>query len=102
MDTKVKPFEIMGKDAVAVCREHPEWERMWSALHSQYEDHTCPRSNEVWQYMGTWGTSMSGWQHQFRHRSYHGERKYVDIAPSAEFMEQFNAEIWKEREGSKL
>lgn len=90
METQVKPFEIMGKDAIAVCREDPEWERMWAALHSQYEDHTCPISNEVWQYMGTWTTSTSGWQHQFRHRSYHGERKYIDIEPSKEFMAELN------------
>ena len=85
METQVKPYEVISDDAVAVCREHPEWESMWSALHAKFEDHECPATREVWQYMGTWRTD-DGWKHQFRHRSYHRERKYVDIVPTDEFI----------------
>lgn len=64
--------------------ESPEWEKMWSNLYKQYENHRSP-TDEVWQYMGTWKTDCD-WVHQFRHRNYHGERKYVDIVPTDEFI----------------
>jgi len=74
-----------GSNSIGVNHESPEWERMWSALFTEYEEYKCPQSLEVWQYMGTWNTP-EGWAHQFRHRSYYDARKYVNVAPSAEFM----------------
>ncbi len=61
----------------------PELDIAWNNLYRQYENHQSP-SGELWQYMGTWETEK-GWMHQFRHRSYYGERKYVDITPTDKF-----------------
>lgn len=38
-----------------------------------------PATGECWQYMGS-GLYGGGWWHDFRHRSFHGERKVVRLA----------------------
>ena len=73
-----------GVPFIFIDDKSPEWEKAWNNLYKQYENHVS--GYEVWQYMGTWLTEGTTWVHQFRHRNYHGDRKYVDITPTDEFL----------------
>ena len=79
-------------NVIDIDHTDPEYELMWSALFAKYENYSCERSLEVWQYMGTWNTESTGgqWMHQFRHRSYQspGNRVCVNIPVSAECLEK--------------
>jgi hypothetical protein len=72
-----------------VTQDSPEWHKMWNQLFATYSNYKCQRSREVWEYMGTWNKDSKTF-HQFRHRSYHGERKIVNITPSEEFSSNFS------------
>jgi hypothetical protein len=76
---------VSGIPCICIDNTSPEWEKAWAALYEKYENHISVGC-EVWQYMGTWLTEGTTWVHQFRHRDYHGERKYVDITPTDEFL----------------
>jgi hypothetical protein len=51
------------------------WERVWNLIAHTFGSFDCLENNEVWQYMGT-----TEREHQFRHRSFRGQRKYHNIA----------------------
>lgn len=59
-----------------VTREMNGWERMWAAIAAKYGDVACEEDGEAWQYMCT-----HHGEHQFRHRSYKGERVY-ELVPA--------------------
>jgi hypothetical protein len=59
------------------CQEFPdEYERMWAELAALEGDRfcKCPKSGEVWQYMGT-QLEFDGWKHCFRHRHHPGTQQ---------------------------
>lgn len=58
-------------------RDSPEWKLIWGELEKAFGDTKCecPDTGEVWQYMGSVPHGYMT-EHQFRHRSYQGERKY--------------------------
>lgn len=62
-----------------------EWDEMWEKLTATKGDYVCPITGECWQYMGTYRVSGVLF-HQFRHRSYHGERTLANINPSERFL----------------
>jgi hypothetical protein len=55
-----------------------ELERAWKVLIAKFGDAACENNGEVWQYMGT-----ANGAHEFRHRSYKGERRYFRVAAAA-------------------
>lgn len=61
------------------------WERMWEVVASTFGSAVCecPRTHEVWQYMGTAQRPDGSWQHEFRHRNLEGQRVVftVDAVP---------------------
>ncbi len=61
------------------------WARAWQVIASKYDSTrcACPLTGEVWQYM-----SSSDQVHQFRHRSYKGERKLEDVPVQAGDFEE--------------
>ena len=74
-----------GSKTIGVEPHDAEWEKMWHGLYSKFSDHKCENTGETWQYMGTW--IVDGyWVHQFRHRSYFGERKYFNVQPSTDCL----------------
>lgn len=77
---------------IFVRREDSEFDLMFKTLFEIHGDHSCPSTGEVWQYMGSHMIDGS-FQHEFRHRSYKGERKYARIAPTPSFLEENSSNI---------
>lgn len=84
-----------------------EWEQVWLHLKRclpPESDLNDRHNGECWEYMGTWfgcnvathrrdGRPMGPiapewlawcWTHQFRHRNYYGERRYINVVASRE------------------
>jgi len=56
-----------------MIRDSDEWHNAWSVVHNTSFSVRKPgpvRSDEFWQYMGTFQEESGKWTHQFRHR-YH-------------------------------
>jgi hypothetical protein len=73
----------INKDFSLLERGDSEWEPAWSRLAELVDiEHVCPRSGEQWQYMGTHRKESGVFNHDFRHRSYNLERKYLSVQVS--------------------
>lgn len=58
----------------------PTWNLVWERIRDRYGDQACrcEQTGEVWQYMGS-TVNGDDVEHQFRHRSYRGERAHYNV-----------------------